>query len=238
MDNLLPVFEVTGPDGQQFQVELTKDRLTIGRFAQFNDVALEPDPQQRVTRKVHCAVERTIDGWWVLDNGSVNRTFVRRGEVVEEVRGRAILTEGDSIRILGKLTEHGEPLYWELTLRDPLRTRPVVLTPTDVYLEYDRVQARLFRVGGLNRQEIRDLRPQEHKLIRYMDQRNQANGGVAVLCSYEELLLAIWGDEPGHTEPEVNHLVWELRKKLGPVSKESQFLEMVRGLGYRLVMRH
>ena len=238
MDNLLPVLEVTGPDGQQFQVELTKDRLTIGRFAQFNDVALEPDPQQRVTRKVHCAVERNIDGWWVLDNGSVNRTFVRRGEVVEEVRGRAILTEGDSIRILGKLTEHGKPLYWELTLHDPLRTRPVVPTPTDAYLEYDWVQARLFRVNGLNRQEIRDLRPQEHKLIRYMDQRNRANGGVAVLCSYEELLVAIWGDEPGHTEPEVNHLVWELRKKLGPGSREPQFLEMVRGLGYRLVMRH
>ena len=238
MYNPLPVLEVTGPDGQQFQVELTKDRLTIGRFAQFNDVALEPDPQQRVTRKVHCAVERSIDGWWVLDNGSVNRTFVRRGEVVEQVRGRAILTEGDTIRILGKLTEHGEPLYWELTLHDPLRTRPVVQTPTDAYLEYDWVQARLFRVGGLNRQEIRDLRPQEHKLIRYMDQRNRANGGVAVLCSYEELLVAIWGDEPGHTEPEVNHLVWELRKKLGPGTREPQFLEMVRGLGYRLVMRH
>lgn len=72
MYNPLPVLEVTGPDGQQFQVELTKDRLTIGRFAQFNDVALEPDPQQRVTRKVHCAVERSIDGWWFLDNGSVN----------------------------------------------------------------------------------------------------------------------------------------------------------------------
>ena len=43
MDKLLPFLEVSGPDGQQFHVELANDRVTIGRFEQFNDVALEPD---------------------------------------------------------------------------------------------------------------------------------------------------------------------------------------------------
>jgi len=74
LDKFLPFLDVSGPDGQQFHVELANDRVTIGRFEQFNDVALEPDPQQLITRKVHCAVERDTHGWWVVDNGSVNRT--------------------------------------------------------------------------------------------------------------------------------------------------------------------
>ena len=46
LDTLLPFLQVQGPDGQQFSIELAKGRVTIGRFEQFNDVALEPDPQQ------------------------------------------------------------------------------------------------------------------------------------------------------------------------------------------------
>ena len=237
METLLPFLHVQGPDGQQFSVELAKNQVTIGRFEQFNDVALQPDPQQLITRKVHCAVERDAHGWWVVDNGSVNRTLVRRETEVEVVRGRASLTEGDCIRILGKLTETGDPLYWELTFNDPLGTRHAGHVPSVGYLEYDWIQARLFRVDGTSRQEIHDVRPQEHKLIRYMDQRNRANGNVPVMCTYEELLTAIWGEEPHHTETEVNHLIWELRKKLEPDPKEPKFLEMARGLGYRLVTR-
>lgn len=92
-------------------------------------------------------------------------------------------------------------------------------------------------VDGPDRQEIRGLRPQEHKLIRYIDQRNRANGGVPVMCSHEELNTAIWGEDTSHTETEVNHLVWELRQKLEPDPKEPRFLQTVRGLGYRLVTR-
>lgn len=226
-----------GPDGQHFNVELEKDRVTIGRFELYNDVALEPDPQQLITRKVHCAVERDANGWWVVDNGSVNRTFVRRGTVMEIVNGRALLKEGDSILILGKLVEGDNHLYWELTFSDPLGTRPAGDTPRVAYLEYNWIQAKLFLIDGSSRQEIQHLRPQEHKLIRYMDQRNRANRNEPVMCNFEELLTAIWGEEPGHTEAEINHLIWELRQKLEPNPREPRFLEMVRGLGYRLVTR-
>jgi hypothetical protein len=231
----LPSLEVNGPDGQAFTVELLKDRMTIGRFREFNDVGLEPDPQQLVTRKAHCAVERDAEGWWVIDNGSVNRTLVQRGPSVEVLNGRVPITDGDCIRILGRLTEGGEPIYWELTFRDPLKTRRVETAPRAAYLEYDWIQAKLFRVEGSDRQEVRGLRPQEHKLIRYMDQRNRANGGVPVMCAHEELNVAIWGEDAPHTETEVNHLVWELRRKLEPDPKEPRFLQTVRGLGYRLV---
>ena len=67
-----------------------------------------------------------------------------------------------------------------------------------------------------------------------MDQRNRANGNVPVMCAYEELIAAIWGDEPNHMESEVNHLAYELRQKIELDPGEPQFLQSVRGLGYRL----
>ncbi|HLG62023.1 MAG TPA: winged helix-turn-helix domain-containing protein [Ktedonosporobacter sp.] len=238
MDSLLPYLEISGPDGQQMHVELSEDYITIGRFEQFNSIALQPDPQQLITRKVHCVLERNLHGWWVVDNGSVNRTFVQSGGEMKVVDGRVLLAPGDSICILGKLTETSKPLYWKLTFHDPLGTRPSGRAPSVAYLEYDWIQARLYRVEGGRRQEIYDLRPQEHKLIRYMEQRNRTNGNVPVMCLYEELLAAIWGEDSLHTEVDVNHLVWELRKKLEPDPKEPRFLETVRGLGYRLVTHY
>jgi DNA-binding response OmpR family regulator len=70
---------------------------------------------------------------------------------------------------------------------------------------------------------LASLSPQEHKLIRYMDQRSRANGQVPVMCPYEELLQAIWGEEPLHTEDEISHLIYELRQKLEPNPGEPQF---------------
>lgn len=223
-----------GPNGEQLELKLTKDRLTIGRFAEFNDLALEPDPQQLVSRKVHCAIERNTGGWWVVDNGSVNKTFIQQNGILHVVNGRARLNSGDTVCILGKLTDNGKPIYWQITFNDPYQTQVFKIIPELPHLEYDWLQAKLFRVDLSNQEEVCNLRPQEHKLIRYMDQRNRSNGNVAVMCSYDELIGAIWGDEPGHVEAEVTRLVWGLRKKIEPDPQNPQFLETVHGLGYRL----
>ena len=42
MNGLLPVLKVHTPEGEMFEVELDKDRVTIGRFAELNDIGLEP----------------------------------------------------------------------------------------------------------------------------------------------------------------------------------------------------
>ncbi len=232
-----PFLEVRGPDGQEMKVELARDHLKIGRFREFNDVALEPDPQRLVTKVAHCTVERSGGTWWVVDSGSTNRTFVSRGEAVAVVEGRAPLADGDVIKIVGKLVEGEEPVYWDLTFRDPFKTRQIEWAPRAAYLEYDWAQAKLFRVDGPSRQEISDLRPQEHRLIRYMDQRNRANDGAPVMCAYGDLIKAVWGEEAYHTEADVNHLVWELRRKLEVDPERPRFLQTVRGLGYRLKTR-
>ncbi len=234
MSNKLPFLEIIGPDGQVSKVYLSKDRLTIGRFSEFNDVALEPDPQQLISRKVHCAIEREGGAWWIVDNGSINRTFIKRDEAMSMVEGRARLSPSDIICILGKLTEDGTPIYWKLNFEDPWSTqvpKRVILTP---HIEYDWLQAKLYRIIGTKKDEIKNLSPQEHKLVRYMDQRNRSNGNVPVMCAYEELIEAIWGDEVDRTESEVNHLIWRLRKKVEDTPGSPQFFQNVQGLGYRL----
>jgi hypothetical protein len=237
MEVLWPFVLITSPDGERFRAELRTDRVTIGRSDLFNDIALEPDPQQLITRKVHCVLEREPDGWWVAHNGGVNPTYVRRGSEVEIVEGRVRLREGDSIHLLGKFTETGELHYWEVILHDPMGTKPARQAPRIAYLEYDWIQARLFRVDGLERQELRDLPPQEHKLVRYMAGRNQANGGVAVCCTFEELVGAAWGEESERTEMDLASLIYHLRKRLEPDPRTPRLIETVRGLGYRLVTR-
>lgn len=237
LDGLLPILYIQGPEGEQFSLSLDGDKVTIGRFRELNDVALEPDPQHLITRKGHCLIERIGSCWWLVDNGSVNRTFLKRDEKLEVVAGRVPLNDGDVVCILGRLYDDGSATYWELLFRDPLKTQRAETNPTVPHLEYDWIQARLFRISEGERAEIHALRPQEHKLIRYMDQRNRANEQVPVMCTYDELIAAIWGDEVNHSEAEINHLVWELRQKVELNPKEPSFLQAVRGLGYRLTMR-
>jgi hypothetical protein len=44
MSALLPKLKVYGPDGESFELEIMKDRVTIDRFADFSDIGPEPDP--------------------------------------------------------------------------------------------------------------------------------------------------------------------------------------------------
>lgn len=98
-------------------------------------------------------------------------------------------------------------------------------------LSYDVDQARLVLLQDGERHEI-SIRAQAHRLVRYMVERNEAGGGPA-LCTHEELMHAVWADEPMHTREELAKLVWEVRKKLEPFGA-AQLIENERRRGYRL----
>ena len=59
-------------------IELSGERVTVGRIPELNDIALEPDPEHLVTRAEHCAFELALGSWSIVDGGGVNGTFVRR----------------------------------------------------------------------------------------------------------------------------------------------------------------
>jgi hypothetical protein len=228
----LPRLKVRAPWGQSAIVELTNQRVTVGRLPQQNDIALEPDPEYLVTRYSHCEIERDGSTWWLSDGGSVNGTLLVRGSAVYPVRVRTQLCHGDMIRILGA-RERGSPRYWELLFEDPCRTRPVSEAPEGISIEFDPVQRELFLVMGQVRHRI-DLRHQERELIAHMAKRNAEAAGAPVLCTYRELMTAIWG-ESYRLRDELVHLISGIRRKIAAAAgTELPAIETIRGTGYRL----
>ena len=72
---------VSGPNGDAATtVVLSGARASVGRLPELNDIGLQPDPQRVVSRAGHCTFEREGRVWFVADGGSVNGTFLRRGE--------------------------------------------------------------------------------------------------------------------------------------------------------------
>jgi DNA-binding winged helix-turn-helix (wHTH) protein len=229
---------VSSPDAErQATVELSGDRVSVGRLTGVNDIALEPDPELLVTRAGHCTFEREGSQWLVLDGGSVNGTFLRRGGALQRVHGRALLRDGDVVCVLASVAQGGERRYFELTFQstgDSQATRAVLADQSSPgsCLSYDTGEARLLLVQGGDRHEI-SIRAQAHRLVRYMVERNAAGGGGPALCTHGELMHAVWADEPMHTREELAKLVWEVRKKLEPFNAE-HLIENERRLGYRL----
>jgi len=225
---------VSAPAGAPVAVALQGARVTVGRLPGANDVVLQPDPEQLVTRVAHCTLERAGAGWLLLDGGSVNGTFLRRGSDLQRVDERTALRSGDVICVLASIDESGERRYFELAFfaggADSQATRAVPVEQ-ETCLQYDAAGARLVLVLGSARHEL-PIRAQAHRLVRHMAERNAATGG-AVLCTHDELMQAVWGDEPMHTREELAKLVWELRKKLEPHGAE-HLIENERRLGYRL----
>jgi DNA-binding winged helix-turn-helix (wHTH) protein len=100
-------------------------------------------------------------------------------------------------------------------------------------VEYDVHGGRLIVVTSAARHEIH-VRPQVHRLVRFMAERNAASAGTPALCSNDELMNAVWGDEPMHTHTELARLVWELRRELEPLGATDVVVNE-RRRGYRLV---
>jgi DNA-binding winged helix-turn-helix (wHTH) protein len=231
---------VLGPDGSRIaDVELSGSRVTVGRLPE-NDVVLQPDPDRLVTRLAHFTLERDGARWVVVDGGSVNGTFVRRAGELRRVEGRSALRDGDVICVVAAIEANEQRRFFELEFSaasDSQATRPVpeaaaFAAGTADCLTYDSDAARLILVRDGERHELA-IRAQAHRLVRYMAGRNADVGGSPALCTHDELMHAVWADEPMHTRVELARLMWELRKKLEPFGA-GHLIENERRLGYRL----
>src|SRR6266536_800576 len=157
---------------------------------------------------------------------------------VELSRGVATvgrLPDGDVVCVLASVTDTGDRRFFEHEFHadaDSQATRAVAgRQPKSACLSYHAAEARLVLVRGEERHEIQ-IRAQAHRLVRYMVERNEALGAPA-LCTHDELMQAVWADEPMHTRIELAKLVWELRKKLEPF-EAAHLIENERRLGYRM----
>jgi pSer/pThr/pTyr-binding forkhead associated (FHA) protein len=228
-----PYITITSLNGEQHKISVTKDKILIGRLPDINDISLQPDPQNLITRHMHCSVEIRNSIGWLIDNASKNGTFIKRNNIIQKLNGEIKLYDNDCIMILGSLNEQEPAKYWELIYKDPLATENIEKGKT--ILSYDWIQAKLFMNRDGKIDEVCSLTPIEHKLLRFMDQKNKLNNNAPVMCTYDELISAIWDDLYSHTANDVNHIIAALRKKIELDFKNPQFLTNVRGLGYRFI---
>ncbi len=216
--------------------KISKNKTLIGRLKNTNDLSLDDDPQKLVTRHMHCSIEIENNVYWLVDNASKNGTFIKKDKNIKRVNGREKLSSNDLILILKRIDKNGEPHYWEIEFKDPIATEDVNGVITKNYLEYDWIQAKLFIITGNNKVEAKGLTPQEHKLIRFMQQKNKSNGDISVMCSFDEIIDAVWDEiRTTRTKNDVNHLVASLRKKIENDPDDPKYLINIRGMGYRLI---
>ena len=101
---------------------------------------------------------------------------------------------------------------------------------------YDEVEERLFRERDGAREQL-PLSPQQHRLVSFMADRNHLAGdGKPVLCTREELITAVWGDEPDHGPQDLAYLIHQLRARLGESCEDPPLIVNERGRGYRLML--
>lgn len=227
-----PWLDITGPDGESIVFPLRKTRITIGRFPPpTNDLALQPDPQQLVSRESHCFVEQQGSYWYIGSNGSSrNPTLLSRGGSLCLVQGFMLLTDGSRIYIQARLTETGEPLFWKCRFRDPQGTQPGQVAP---YLAYEQRSHRLFRVvGGVS--EVIPLSRHQDRLFQCLWTNNEDQHGPS-LVSVSELMHAVWGEKADtHIPSEIHRLVSQLHDKIEIDPEKPRFLCNSRGKGYIL----
>ena len=188
---------------------LNDDELVIGRDTDC-DVAVR---ENTVSRR-HAIIFREGREWKIEDN-SKNGTYVNQERVV----GPVVLRDGDVISIAAavQIAFVGSDVTVPLDL--PARS--------DRRMRVD-IDAR--RVWCVNRELLPALSKPQYRLLVLLYLHP---GDV---CTREEVIRAVWPDAIGAavTEQSIDALVRRLRDRLIECDPEHQYVETVRGHGFRL----
>jgi hypothetical protein len=198
-----------GPlDGQSWTLD--QDIITIGRGADCKIVL----PERQVSRH-HARVERRNQGYFLIDLGSKNGTYVNG----QEINQPYLLQDGDEVQIAlcVKLSFVGA----EATV--PLNFDGATGTPVRI----DKGTRRVWVRG----QELSP--PLSLAQYRLLELLFDADGQVV---SRDTVVNTVWPDdvEAGISEQAIDALVRRLRDRLSEVVPDQQYVVTVRGHGFRL----
>ena len=112
---LVPTIILKSLNGKQTKFTIPNEKFLIGRLSDLNDIALQPDPQNLVTRHMHCFVEIRNSTGWLIDNASKNGTFLKRNNSMQKINGEIKLQDDDCIMILGEIKDRGAVTISELS---------------------------------------------------------------------------------------------------------------------------
>ncbi|MDQ4074827.1 MAG: FHA domain-containing protein [Chloroflexota bacterium] len=189
---------------------LEEDLTTLGRWPD-NDVVL---PDRRVSRH-HAQIRRIGTQFFLEDRNSTNGTYIN-GERISE---SSPLQDGDRLQFAPS---------FQLRFVDSASTSPVVGRPPRRQLEIDDLERRV-TIGG---EEV-DLSVAQYNLLRLL----KMHEGKVV--SRPEIVRAVWSEEEeeGVTSQAIDALVRRLRERLGQVDPDHQYVQTVRGHGFKFENR-
>jgi hypothetical protein len=236
--SLGPFVAVLSPEGAAIvTVSLATEPLRIGREPH-NDVVLEPDPDQLVSRE-HCVIERVGQRWCARDLDSRNHTYLERAG--ERVRvDRAELLHGDVVCIKAQVDDDGGgdvQSHWRLVFSDPRQTR---FAQDVTWLQHYPESGTVWVLGGLRLPRRVEAPPKARRMLLFMLERYREleEPGDGVVVSLAELKNVLWPDDANaqlRSDGAVANVAWELRPALG--DEDQRLLQTVRDEGYRLVPR-
>ncbi|MBD2598308.1 winged helix-turn-helix domain-containing protein [Nostoc spongiaeforme FACHB-130] len=237
MTSSLQVYPPLGINEKTLEfIPLDKDQVVFA--GEKGDIVL-PNPYKTITRERHCVLKRQANDWLIIDDKpSTNGTYLYRVtnniEIDLRKSGPLVLENEDIILIPGMVSDCSEVCMWKLRF---IKYKTNSIPQFQItHLEYSLSQKNLVKLYRRKRTEI-PLTIQECALVDYMARRN-ADNNQPVVCTYTELILAIWGDEINHGKNEVNHLVHRVRRKIEfNLSKPEFLLKDKQGRGYMLMIK-
>jgi len=230
-----PSVAVLSPDGDEIlALHLSAELVRIGRERE-NDIVLEPDPQQLVSRE-HCVIERVGQRWCVRDLNSRNHVYIERGGHRARI-DHAELLHGDGICVKADTETADAPRHWRIVFSDPGQTQ---LAQSVAWLQHYPESGTVWLLGGLRLPRRVDAPPKARRMLLFMLNRYREldEPGDGVVVGLAELKTVLW---PEDTDPQrradsaVANVAWELRPAL--FDEEQRLLQTVRDEGYRLVPR-
>jgi hypothetical protein len=196
--------------GQQWERLLTEDTLVIGR----DESCALTLPGRQISRR-HATIFRRGDRYFVRDESSRNGTFLdgRMVTAPQNLLDGAEILVADRYRLIFVASEATAPLY-----------RP---GPTQRGLYMDRAN----RSVWINGVELNP--PLSVAQYRFLELLYNRPGGI---CTRDEIVDVVWADGgiDGITDQAIDALVRRLRGRLEATGSEHDYIETVRGHGFRL----
>lgn len=208
MERPILVLEEGLPDPHHWLIE--KELTTLGRWPD-NDIVL-PD---RLVSRHHALVRRVGSQFQLVDCQSTNGTFVNGVRIERDYT----LQDGDRIQIAP---------HFQLRFIDSASTAPVTEGTHFWALEIDEEERRV----TIGEEEV-ELSVAQYSLLDFL----KKNEGRVV--SRPEIVGQVWADEEaaGITNQAIDALVRRLRERLAKIDTEHQYIQTVRGHGFKFENR-
>jgi pSer/pThr/pTyr-binding forkhead associated (FHA) protein len=209
MENDRPILILDEGMDEAHRWPVDKELTTLGRWPD-NDVVL---PDRRVSRH-HAQIRRVGTQFLLEDRNSTNGTFVNG----ERVEGSYALQDGDTLQF--------SPSF-QLRFLDSASTLPVSDRPR-IRLEIDHLERKVM----ISRDEV-DLSLAQYTLLDLL----KSHEGKVV--SRAEIVRVVWPEEEasGITNQAIDALVRRLRERLAWVDPDHQYVQTVRGHGFKFENR-